>query len=218
LSTVDLTADGTTDAARARGTPSFLGRCAAVTENNKRNSRPVVEPGTAAKGKSLASQSPPTRQRGEEIGNDNMKITLIVAVWTAAATTTISLAATTHADYSYSMFSSPSGNIACSIGQGATGKAGVACDIRQYTYPPPRQCSTERVHLVGDRFALDQGDPPHLECHSDTQVMPGLPTLDYGAAGSVGPIICDSERSGVTCTDTSTGHFFRVARDSYELG
>jgi hypothetical protein len=43
-------------------------------------------------------------------------------------------------------------------------------------------------------------------------------TLDYGQTRSVGVMICASEASGVTCTDTSTGHFFRVSRDSYQLG
>ena len=33
-----------------------------------------------------------------------------------------------------------------------------------------------------------------------------------------GKITCDSEPSGVTCTDTSTGHFFRVSGESYQLG
>jgi hypothetical protein len=35
---------------------------------------------------------------------------------------------------------------------------------------------------------------------------------------SIGAITCDSEPSGVTCTNSSTGHFFRVSRESYELG
>jgi hypothetical protein len=35
---------------------------------------------------------------------------------------------------------------------------------------------------------------------------------------SAGSITCDSELSGVTCTDASTGHFFRVSRDSYQVG
>ncbi len=47
---------------------------------------------------------------------------------------------------------------------------------------------------------------------------PGLKTLDYGQTYSQGAITCDSEVSGVTCTDTSTGHFFRVSRETYELG
>ena len=39
-----------------------------------------------------------------------------------------------------------------------------------------------------------------------------------GPAPGVGTMTCDSETSGVTCTDTSTGHFFRVSRESYQLG
>ena len=39
-----------------------------------------------------------------------------------------------------------------------------------------------------------------------------------GQTKSVGLMTCASEPSGVTCTDTSSGHFFRVSRDSYELG
>jgi hypothetical protein len=35
---------------------------------------------------------------------------------------------------------------------------------------------------------------------------------------SVGVITCDSEPAGMTCTDSSTGHFFRVSRESYQLG
>jgi len=39
-----------------------------------------------------------------------------------------------------------------------------------------------------------------------------------GPAPGVGTIRCDSETSGVTRTDTITGHFFRVSRESYQLG
>jgi hypothetical protein len=42
--------------------------------------------------------------------------------------------------------------------------------------------------------------------------------LGYGQTRSLGAITCDSETSGITCTDTSSGQFFRVSRDSYQLG
>jgi hypothetical protein len=29
---------------------------------------------------------------------------------------------------------------------------------------------------------------------------------------------CESQPAGVICTDTGTGHFFRISRDSLELG
>jgi hypothetical protein len=47
-----------------------------------------------------------------------------------------------------------------------------------------------------------------------------LPALRFPVPLShiIGAITCDSEPAGVTCTDISTGHFFRVSRDSYQLG
>ena len=44
------------------------------------------------------------------------------------------------------------------------------------------------------------------------------PMLDYAQARSAGAITCSSEQSAMRCTDVSTGHFFRVSRESYELG
>ena len=57
-----------------------------------------------------------------------------------------------------------------------------------------------------------------MECHGDTLRLPGEQTLNYGQTISAGTITCDSEPSGMTCTDSSTGHYFRVSRDSYSLG
>jgi hypothetical protein len=47
---------------------------------------------------------------------------------------------------------------------------------------------------------------------------PSSQKLDYGQTYSRGAMTCESEPSGVTCTDTVTGHFFRISRESYELG
>ncbi len=145
-----------------------------------------------------------------------MKIRMIAAVSLATAATTLPLAAIAHADVPY-WFQSPSGNIVCSMAGTGDGNASAGCEIRDHTwvipFPPGWQ-------LGGgcDRFLLDQGNAPSTHCHTDTSFVPGLPTLDYGQTHSVGAITCDSEPSGMTCTDTSTGHFFRVASDSYQLG
>jgi hypothetical protein len=45
-----------------------------------------------------------------------------------------------------------------------------------------------------------------------------MPTLEYGQTRSAGTITCDSEPSGMTCTDSTAGHFFRVSGESYQLG
>jgi hypothetical protein len=108
-----------------------------------------------------------------------------------------------------------------------TGKSSAGCEIREYTWTAA-DCGFAGPR---DAFLLDEGKPASAICDANkdfrtkqlipgrgTRFVPGLPTLDYGQASSAGTITCDSETSGVTCTDTSTGHFFRVSRESYKLG
>jgi hypothetical protein len=56
-----------------------------------------------------------------------------------------------------------------------------------------------------------------MGCHTDSALNQNVPTLNYGDTHTMGAITCDSEPAGITCTDTSTGHFFRLSRDSNEL-
>ena len=63
-----------------------------------------------------------------------------------------------------------------------------------------------------DRIGINQGGAPALSCHTDTLRGSVEPTLNYGDKWSVNSITCDSEPSGMTCTDAGTGHFFRIAR------
>ena len=69
-----------------------------------------------------------------------------------------------------------------------------------------------------NEYDLEQGTPASLGCQGGVIVDPPPPTLGYGQTRSVGTITCDVEPSGVTCTDSSTGHFLRLSRDSYQLG
>jgi hypothetical protein len=109
----------------------------------------------------------------------------------------------------------------------ATGPV-VMCQIGHETYAvPPGLPTDERSGApcppggdAGRDFRLDQGKPGIMRCTYsalDSGFGP-WPTVDYGQTRSVGPITCDSETSGMTCTDNTTGHFFRVSRDSYQLG
>ena len=137
-----------------------------------------------------------------------MRQTLVIGATVAAAT---AAPATARADTLN--FQSPSGNIYCVLDS-----PGVACDISDFTYqpPPPPECGK---HLAwGNRFTLTPGRPAAIECHGDTLRIPGEPTLEYGQTISAGTLTCDSEPSGMKCTDSSTGHYFRVSRDSYDLG
>jgi hypothetical protein len=115
-------------------------------------------------------------------------------------------------------FQTPSGDIACYLGPAAAGGTNgqVGCEIGHHTYAPPPRPST--CHLGwGDRFVLSQGSAPTLACHGDTLRTGNLKTLDYDETAFSGAIRCSIEPAGVTCTDTTTNHFFRVSRESYEL-
>jgi len=143
-----------------------------------------------------------------------MKPTATVAVCVTLAAVALALASHARAD-SYESFQTPSGNIYCGIGMSNT-TAFADCEIRDHTWvAPPRP--TPCMGAWGDRFTLRQGAAARMSCHSDTVQGPGFPVLQYGQTQSVGSITCQSQPSGVTCTDNSTGHYFRVARDNYEL-
>jgi Family of unknown function (DUF6636) len=147
----------------------------------------------------------------------------LVAIWIATAAATLPLAALAHADPPYQYqevkIQSPSGNIHCALfndhGQGR-----VWCRIDHYTYavpPRPASCEPQSRYTWGDFFAINQGKPASMECAGNAPDDPAR-TLDYGQTQSVGAMTCDSEPAGMTCTDTSTGHYFRISQDSYEGG
>lgn len=136
-----------------------------------------------------------------------LKVTLI-----ATASAALALPATAHA--ATQNFKSPSGNIVCTLSA-----EGAACDINEYTYtpPPPPECAQ---HIKwGNRFTLSSGKPGAIECHGDTLQVAGEPTLNYGQTTSAGTITCaSSEQDGMKCSDSSSGHYFRVSRESFDLG
>jgi hypothetical protein len=143
-----------------------------------------------------------------------VKAAAIPSVSAISVTIAIWLAPVGHAD-SYFQFQSPTGNLDCADGV-LNDKAFALCEIREHTWTaPPRPPACEGGW--GDRIGMEQGEAPSLGCHTDTVRGVGLPTLGYGEQSSAGPITCDSETSGITCTDSSTGHFFAISRDSYEL-
>ena len=136
---------------------------------------------------------------------------------TATVAATIVLPATARADPEGS-FQSPSGNIVCIVTALTNrGAPAAACQVQRHTYtpPPPGEC-----HLGGwgSQIDLDQGNPAQFECVGGVLAVPPMSTLDYGQTRSAGTITCSSEQSGMKCTDSSTGHFFRLSRESYELG
>jgi len=132
-------------------------------------------------------------------------------VGAATVAATLALPATAHADLQN--FQSPSGHIFCILDSN-----GADCDVSEHTYqlPPPPECA--QSFAWGDRFTLEGGKPAAISCHGDTLRVPGEPTLNYGQTRSAGTISCQSQPSGMKCTDSSSGHYFRVSRDSFDLG
>jgi hypothetical protein len=140
-----------------------------------------------------------------------VKVTMLVLLVPLTIGVAVALPATAFADER--PFQSPSGNIVCMLGAD-----GVACDVSDHTYqvPPGPPCSQ---HLSwGDRFSLQPGQTAQMECHGDTLRAPGEQTLGYGQTISARTLTCASDQAGVKCTDSGSGHYFRVSRDSYNLG
>jgi hypothetical protein len=119
-------------------------------------------------------------------------------------------------------FATPSGNIICNV---YADSSEVNCEVREHTWVAPastigpygRPCD---LNFGGLQFYVSQADPANLGCYEGASKFsaPDVPTLAYGQDYSHGAITCESRLSGVTCTDTSTGHYFRVSRESYDLG
>lgn len=115
-------------------------------------------------------------------------------------------------------FKTPSGNIYCQMEPNGDGVAAVVCEGGGPQAGPKPDCA---VHMQwGDRLSLVQGQAPESECHTDTirSNQPQAPVLDYGQTRTIGSISCDSEPTGLTCTDASTGRYFTMSRESNALG
>jgi len=145
-----------------------------------------------------------------------LSLTKLGLIATATAAAAIPLPATASAGVPPS-FHTPSGNIMCWVSDSMT-----ICRIVDYTYSVaqlPPDCGSPGWP---NGFKLLEGEPAVLDCDTEPPGtytgMRSHMTLDYGQSKSVGAMTCTSEPSGVRCTDSSTGHFFRVSRDSYELG
>ena len=151
---------------------------------------------------------------------------MLMAVATAAAN--VAIPATVQAEPSdMYQFLTPSGNIGCNMETHAEGWAYVWCRLRDETWVEPQDAVCAVGNVPGSTgepapyLQLRQGESPCLGFVMSQLFFSGPyapPTLAYGQTHTVGTITCGSAPSGVTCSDTSTGRFFRVSRESYEVG
>lgn len=106
-------------------------------------------------------------------------------------------------------FSTPSGNIGCSVA-----KQGARCDIAKRAWkptPPAEPCELD----YGNGISLGSAGA-QFTCAGDTSL--GAPdVLDYGRRAQRGKFFCDSSQAGVTCSNLETGAGFFISRESYRI-
>jgi hypothetical protein len=147
---------------------------------------------------------------------------MITGVCTAIAAATIGFPANSHASPFSEQFQSPSGDISCNLvnvpptDQHSLGKNFVQCDIANHSWVAPQPPPPGRTDATST-FLLMRGQAP-IVGYSPGTVGDDGPMLVGAQTPHGGTIACSTEQSAVKCTDTSTGHFFRVSPESYELG
>jgi hypothetical protein len=118
---------------------------------------------------------------------------------------TIGLAGSSHADVFSQQFQSPSGDISCNLvyypplESRLVGKNFVQCDVANHSWVHPQPPPQGRT--ATSTFVLIRGRAP---------------VVAYGPGAVANPDPMDD--GAMKCTDASTGHFFRVSQESYELG
>lgn len=151
---------------------------------------------------------------------------IVISATVGAAVLALAVPAVAHADPDRVKFSSPSGNIRCAMAAPVDGPATVACQLENITYTVPAGVGhkdtgepCERDYGSGRDVRLVAGQPGYIRCSYaalDGGVGP-WPVLAYGRSQTLGAITCTSATTDVLCSDSS-GHFFRISRDVYELG
>lgn len=130
-------------------------------------------------------------------------------------------------------FATPSGRIVCVMADNS-----VRCDYiagdKAWTSPQPKACqlawgdslqltqtagSTCHGDTLADSPSLDSGLVGWRRSGDPTVEVNGLAlaALPYGSGIALGTLECDVASTGVTCTNTGTGHGFTIAREAYTI-
>jgi hypothetical protein len=145
----------------------------------------------------------------------------MVAVLGTAIAAAIGSAGSARANPFAEKFQSPSGDITCELvnyppnDQRSLAKNFAQCDVVNQSWVPPKPPPPGRPDATST-LVLMRGELP-IVGYSPGALAATEPTY-YDEPVSGGAITCDADQSTMTCTDTSTGHFFRVSHDSYQLG
>jgi hypothetical protein len=108
-------------------------------------------------------------------------------------------------------FHTPSGNIHCLAADDPDMGTFVDCELREITTSPlqprPAWCDLDWGH----RFSLSEYGTAEMGCAGDTVVDSGGQVLPYGRTIRFGAITCESQETGLTCSNAE-GHGFSLAR------
>ena len=108
-------------------------------------------------------------------------------------------------------FTSPSGNIGCMLSDDL-----LRCDIAARDWsPPPRPADCPDFTDYGQGILVHPYGPATFVCAGDT-ALGGGPALPYGQFQAGGGMSCNSEPSGMRCSN-SDGHGFTISRQAYTL-
>ena len=108
-------------------------------------------------------------------------------------------------------FTSPSGNIGCILADDL-----LRCDIAERDWsPPPRPADCPDFTDYGQGILLHPTGHAAFVCAGDT-AMGGGSALPYGQFEARGGMSCNSELSGIRCSN-SDGHGFTISRQAYAL-
>jgi hypothetical protein len=114
-------------------------------------------------------------------------------------------------DLSLESFTSPSANIGCRLEA-----ANARCDVGEHVYTSgakPSNCEQD----WGDSLQVSDRGGVEWVCHGDTVIDKGAQALPYGKRSRQGSIVCASADTGMTCTETRSGHGFLISRERYRI-
>ena len=106
-------------------------------------------------------------------------------------------------------FSSPTGNIGCSMTDD-----GARCDISKRSWKPPAKPASCQLDW-GQGVQVGGGRATYV-CAGDT-TLGGSEVLEYGQTSQVGDFTCESSDAGMRCQNATNGHGFELSRESVEL-
>lgn len=111
--------------------------------------------------------------------------------------------------YTFTNVISPSGNIACQLGEEAA-----LCTVfdNNYLYYGVPSCGEGPATLRVDE------DGAGLACSAAPVGTDDATELDYGEATTTGPYVCVSREDGMNCWNALTGDSFILARDGWTSG